>query len=40
MVISKFQTDLQQQAKIVEFTYLVTTLIGFVNNFLIFRQKK
>jgi len=29
------QIEIQRQAKIVGFTYLVTTLIGFVNNFLV-----
>jgi hypothetical protein len=32
---SQEQKKLQKQAKIVGFTYLVTTLIGFVNNFIV-----
>jgi hypothetical protein len=35
MVENNLQIDLQKQAKIVGFTYLVTTLIGFINNFLV-----
>ncbi len=35
MIEKNMETKVQKQAKIVGFTYLVTTLIGFVNNFLV-----
>lgn len=35
MIESQTQKKIQKQAKIVGFTYLITTLIGFVNNFII-----
>jgi hypothetical protein len=35
MIDNNAQKEIQKQAKVVGFTYLVTTLIGFINNFLV-----
>jgi len=35
MIDNGAQKEIQKQAKIVGFTYLVTTIIGFINNFLV-----